>query len=477
MVTTKTESQPGTYHFGQIGRRQVVADFSGGQITSDGGLVLVAQLNRHYHITERFAECFEDHREPKRVQHALSDLIAQRVYGLVQGYEDLNDHDSLRTDLMFGIAVGKMASQHLRCAPLAGKSTLNRLEQAPSPKDINSSDRYLRVAVKPRAIEQLLIDLFFDLSGPAPKSIFIDMDVTDDSVHGQQEQAFFNGYYNHECYAPLLIFCGHHLLSAKLRPSNVDPAAGALEELQRIVPQIQQRWSNTQIIVRGDSAYARDEIMSWCEHHNVDYVLGLASNERLQRMTCELENKAQAEFERCQTVEPPLRPTPWFRSLHYRTLDSWSRYRRVVCKLTYDADGVNRRFVVTSLPAHQVIPSSLYTDYYCPRGDMENRIKEHQLDLFSDRTSAHAFDSNQLRLWFSSLAYVLMQALRQHCLGRTEFATAQRAHHSCQTAEVRGTNTYQRSPGSDCYQQCLSLPNSFCYCLQKIAVPVQYKLS
>lgn len=425
MLPTKIESQPGTYHFGQLGHRQVIADFSGGQITSDGGLVLIAQFDQHYRITERFARCFEDHRDPKRVQHSLNDLIAQRVYGLVQGYEDLNDHDCLRTDPMFGIAVGKLESQHPRCAPLAGKSTLNRLEQAKSPNDISSKDRYLRIALKPQAIEQLLIDLFFDLSAPAPGRIFVDMDVTDDPVHGQQEQAFFNGYYDHECYAPLLIFCGHHLLAAKLRPSNVDPAAGALEELQRIIPQIQQRWSKTQIIVRGDSAYARDEIMSWCEEHSVDYVLGLSSNERLQRMTGELESKALAEFDRCQTVEPPLRPTPWFRSLHYRTLDSWNRYRRVVCKLTYDADGAKRRFVVTSLPSHQVIPSSLYTDYYCPRGDMENRIKEHQLDLFSDRTSAHAFDSNQLRLWFSSLAYVLMQALRQHCLSQTEFATAQ----------------------------------------------------
>ena len=321
MVPTKIESQPRTYHFGQLGRRQIVADFSGGQITSDGGLFLIAQLDRHYRITRRFAQCFEDHRDPKRVQHSLDDLIAQRVYGLVQGYEDLNDHDCLRADPMFGIAVGKLESQHPRCAPLAGKSTLNRLEQAPSPKNISSQDRYLRVAVKPRAIEQLLIDLFFDLSGPAPRRIFIDMDVTDDSVHGQQEQAFFNGYYSHECYAPLLIFCGHHLLAAKLRPSNVDPAAGALEELQRIIPQIQQRWSKTQIIVRGDSAYARDELMSWCEEHNVDYVLGLPSNERLQRMTHDLEGKAKVEFERCQTVEPPLRHTPWFRSLQRAHLE------------------------------------------------------------------------------------------------------------------------------------------------------------
>lgn len=423
--TSTTNSNPTTYHFGQLGRRQVVADFNGGHITSDGGVALIAQIDRHFRITTRFAQCFEDHRDRKRVQHSLDDLIAQRIYGLVQGYQDLNDHDQLRTDPMFGIAVGKLESQHPRCAPLAGKSTLNRLEQAPSPEDIHQKDRYVRIAIKSQAIEQLLIDLFLDLSGPAPRRVFIDMDVTDDPVHGQQEQTFFNGYYDHECYAPLLIFCGHHLLAAKLRPSNVDPAAGALEELQRIIPQIQKRWPKTQIIVRGDSAYARDEIMSWCKKYGVDYVLGFASNERLRRMTYDLERKAKAEFERCQTVEPPLRPTPWFRSLNYRTLDSWSQYRRVVCKLTYDTNGVKRRFVVTSLPTHQVIPSSLYTDYYCPRGDMENRIKEHQLDLFSDRTSTHTFDANQLRLWFSSLAYVLMQALRQHCLVKTELATAQ----------------------------------------------------
>lgn len=425
MVPTKTECKPGTYHFGQLERRQVIADFSGGQITSDGGLILIAQLDQHYRITERFAQCFEDHRDQKRVQHSLKDLMAQRVYGLVQGYQDLNDHDDLRCDQMFGIAVGKLESQHLRCAPLAGKSTLNRLEQAFNPEDMSSLDRYVRIALKSQSVEQLFIDLFFDLSSPAPKVLFIDMDVTDDPVHGQQEQAFFNSYYDHECYAPLLIFCGHHLLAAKLRPANVDPAAGALEELQRIIPQIQKRWSKTQIIVRGDSAYARDEIMSWCEQNGMDYVLGFASNERLQRMTHDLESKALAEFDRCQTVDPPLRPTPWFRSLNYRTLDSWSRTRRVVCKLTYDANGANRRFVVTSLPAHQIIPSKLYTDYYCPRGNMENRIKEHQLELFSSSTSAHAFDSNQLRLWFSSLAYVLMQALRQHCLVNTELATAQ----------------------------------------------------
>jgi hypothetical protein len=292
-------------------------------------------------------------------------------------------------------------------------------------------------------LEQVFLDLFFVLCDNPPRRLFIDLDVTDDPVHGQQAMAFFNRYYDSVCYAPLYIFAGGHLLAAKLRPSNVDPAAGALDELRRILPQIRQRWPQVQLIVRGDSAYARDDIMSWCEARKIDYVFGLAGNERLVRMTLPWQHKAQAQYQQphqrlvhtlesyfqteSQSSEVPqlLVPEVWYQSLHYRTLDSWSRTRRVVCKLSYDANGPHPRFVVTSIPVSKVIPSQLYTEYYCPRGDMENRIKEQQLDLFSDRTSTHEFDSNQLRLWFSSLAYVLLQALRQHCLHQTELATAQ----------------------------------------------------
>ena len=294
-------------------------------------------------------------------------------------------------------------------------------------------------------MESLLVKVFIEQNAREPKQIILDMDVSDDPLHGTQEQGFFNGYYDHECYAPLFIFCGRHLLAAKLRPSNVDAADGALEELQRIIAQIRSDWAEVVIIVRGDSAYGRDEIMSWCESQaNVEYVLAYPSNERLQRFTWGVEQRAKAAYEQQRqqiacTLEPLMAtssdlnseldalvpPQVWYQSFHYRTIDSWSCARRVVCKVTYDGNGVHRHFVVTSLSTAQVSAGKLHADYYCPRGEMENRIKEHQLDLFSDRTSTHEFESNQLRLWFSSFAYVVMQALRQHALAHTELADAQ----------------------------------------------------
>lgn len=445
MTPTKTECSAKTYAFGQLERRQVVADFSGGQITTDGGLILVSQVDQHYRISERLAACFADGRNPARVQHDLSDLIAQRLYGLVQGYEDLNDHDELRHEPMFGIAVGKLESGHTRCAPLAGKSTLNRLEQAMHLAGNLSEQRYVKFSLNPEAIERLLVELFVEQMGSAPKQMIVDLDVTDDPVHGEQEQAFFNGYYDHECYAPLLIFCGRHLLCAKLRASNVDPAAGALPELQRIIAQIRTYWPHTRMIVRGDSAYGREEILSWCESEpNVEYVIAYPSNARLRTLTGGLEQRAKAAYEQHRqqvetTLEPlfafqenlkaeldsVVPPQVWYQSVNYRTEESWSRPRRLVCKLTYDATGAHRHFVVTSIPTQQVSAGKLHQDYYCPRGEMENRIKEHQLDLFSDRTSTHEFESNQLRLWFSSFAYILMQTLRQQALAHTELADAQ----------------------------------------------------
>lgn len=445
MTPTKTECSAETYQFGQLDRRQVVADFSGGQITSEGGLILVAQIDRHYRISERVAECFEDQREPSRVQHEVQDLVAQRLYGLVQGYEDLNDHEQLRHDPMFGIAVGKLESEHRRCAPLAGKSTLNRLEQAMHVAGDLSAERYVKFSLNPAKMESLLVEMFIEQYGEEPKNIILDLDVSDDPVHGTQEQAFFNGYYDHECYAPLFIFCGRHLLAAKLRPSNVDPAAGALEELNRIVAQIRRQWQEVVIIVRGDSAYGREDIMSWCEAQaKVEYVLAYSSNERLGKFTWGIEQRAKATYEQQRQeiasnlealVASPaalkaeldvlVPPQVWYQSFPYRTINSWSCERRVVCKLTYDGNGARRHFVVTSFSKQQLSPGKLHADYYCPRGEMENRIKEHQLDLFSDRTSTHEFESNQLRLWFSSFAYVLMQSIRQQALVGTEFADAQ----------------------------------------------------
>jgi hypothetical protein len=443
MTPMKTECSAESYAFGQLDRRPVIADFSGGQITSDGGLILIAEVDRYYRISEQFAACFSDQRDPSRIQHQLSNLIAQRLYGLVQGYEDLNDHEELRHDPLFGIAVGKLESHHARCAPLAGKSTLNRLEQALHVATDLGQERYVKFTVNPEAIEHLFVQLFIAQTQTPPRQIILDMDVTDDPVHGSQEQAAFNGYYDHECYTPLLIYCGRHLLAAQLRPANVDPAAGALTQLQRIIAQIRAQWKEVVILVRGDSAYSRDDILSWCETQvNVEYVLAHASNARLRQLTAGLEQRAKAAYDEHRQqvaltldavganllqaeLDALVPPQVFYQSLDYRTQNSWRWARRLVCKLTYGAQGAHRHFVVTSYPAAQISPGKLHQDYYCPRGEMENRIKEHQLDLFSDRTSTHEFESNQLRLWFSSMAYVLMQAFRQNLLVKTELADAQ----------------------------------------------------
>ncbi len=445
MAPTQTECNLPSYEFGRLNQRKIVANFSGGELSSDGGLLLIREIDQLYRISERLSECFTDHRDGSRVQHELKTLLGQRLYGLVQGYEDVNDHDDLRHERLFGVVLGQLESQHPRCAPLAGKSTLNRLEQAMHvPRDLSDS-RYVKLSLDPAAIEALLVELFIEQLEGEPKQIILDMDVTDDPTHGTQEGSAFNGYYRHDCYTPLLIFSGRHLLSAKLRPANVDPAAGALEELQRIVAQIRGHWPKVKILVRGDSAYSRDDIMLWCEGEaQVDFVFAHSSNERLRQLTWGLEQRAKAVYEAqrqtvAATLEPLLEqsaseleaelnrlvpPQVWHQSLSYATLKSWSCERRVICKLTYDGNGPRRHFVVTSLTAQQAHPAHLHRDYYCPRGEMENRIKEHQLDLFSDRTSTHDFESNQLRLWFSSFAYVLMQALRLKALAKTELADA-----------------------------------------------------
>ena len=418
--------RPQPLGFGRLEGKSVEADFSGGAITSDAGLLLVKQVDRRFGMTEKFARCFDDRRVAERVEHSVEQMVAQRTYALVQGYEDLNDHDQLRHDPMFGIALDKLSSRHPRNTALAGKSTLNRLELGASRKEAKEgTDRYVKVVADLKAMEQVFVDLFFEQMGDSPRRLILDFDVTDDPTHGSQELSAFNGYYRCDCYAPLYVFCGHQLLSAKLRASNVDPAAGALEELQRLVPLLRQRWPSIEIIVRGDSAYSRDDIMSWCESNGVDYVFGYASNSRLQRRTHQLELKAKENYEYYQEVDPSYEPPPLYRTVYYRTLKSWKCFRRLVCQLSYDKHGVHRRFVVTSIPASKVAPRKLYRQLYVKRGEMENRLKEQQLGLFADRTSSHGFESNQLRLYFSSLAYVLMQAMRQTVLAKTEMAKAQ----------------------------------------------------
>ena len=393
--------------------RQVVAAFDGGEVTSDAGGLLLGATDRAIDLTERFAACFDDRRVQTQVEHSVQVMVAQRVFGLALGYEDLIDHDQLRHDPVLAMLAGKLTARRTDCAPLAGKSTLNRLEHAPS-----EPNRYHKIGHDPAAIEGLFVALFLEAHKTPPKELILDLDATDDPLHGDQQGRFFHGYYDCYCYLPLYVFCGRHLLAAKLRRSNIDAPAGAVEEVARIVAQIRARWPRVRILLRADSGFARDDLMAWCEANGVDYVFGLARNQRLigaiadDLVAAELESLAQG------------RPARRFAELAWRTLDSWSRERRVVAKAEHLPKGPNPRFIVTSLPASAIDARALYEDVYCARGDVENRIKEQQLDLFADRTSAATMRANQLRLWFASFAYVLLEALRRIGLRHTQFAVA-----------------------------------------------------
>ncbi|QYX32988.1 IS1380 family transposase [Sphaerospermopsis torques-reginae] len=445
MTQVSTDCTPKQFKFEREKTRPVVVNFQGGKVTSDAGLSLIAEIDRKLQITARLAQCFQDYRQPNKRQHSIEDLIAQRIYGLIMGYEDLNDHEELRHDPMFAIAVGKRIGQEKEPVTLASKSTLNRLEHCPLNIEQGAESRYHRIGHSTAEIEKLFVKIFLESYSSEPKQIILDLDVTDDLVHGNQEQVFFNTYYGAYCYAPLYIFCGKHLLAAKLRASNVDPAEGALSELQRVIKQIRTEWKNVEIFVRGDSAYSREDIMNWCElQRGVEYVFGMPQNSRLIKMTKNTQNQAQQEFEQklfkvvsfLETLFTPdvqlkemasqlIDNSIWYRSINYQTITSCSHPRRVVAKVEHGSNGTNVRFVVTSIPTNKIPPGELYTQKYCPRGEMENRFKEQQLELFSDRTSTHTFAGNQLRLWFSSIAYVLMNALRNKCLVKTELKNAQ----------------------------------------------------
>jgi hypothetical protein len=393
--------------------RRVVAAFDGGQMTSDAGALLLGATDRAIDLVGRFAACFEDGRAQAQVEHTVQAMVTQRVFGIALGYEDLIDHDQLRHDPVLAALTGKLEAKRTNCAPLAGKSTLNRLEHAPS-----GPSRYHKIGHDSAAIEGLFVELFLDAHDTPPKEIILDLDATDNPVHGHQEGRFFHGYYDGYGYLPLYVFCGRHLLAAKLRRSNIDAAAGAVEEIERLVAQIRIRWPEVGIVLRADSGFAREELMTWCEENRVDYVFGLARNQRLVgAIAAEL---AAAETESLARGEPARR----FADFAWRTRDSWSRERRVVAKAEHLPNGANPRFVVTSLPTDQIAARPLYEDVYCARGEVENRIKEQQLDLFADRTSAATMRANQLRLWFASFAYVLLEALRRIALRHTQFATA-----------------------------------------------------
>jgi hypothetical protein len=420
----KTECTAGQLEFHGLGRRAMVGEFNGGKISSDSGGLLLREVEQRTHILKRLAGCFVDYRNPDQIEHTVDTLIKQRVMGLALGYEDLNDHDALRQDPLLALlsdvadptGQDRRRAQDKGCA-LAGKSTLNRLELTPF--DADAGSRYKKVVASPAAMDELLADLFVEAHDSAPEQIIVDVDATDDPLHGHQEGRFFHGYYRHYCYLPLYIFCGEHLLCARLRQADQDGAAGTHEELARIIGRIRLSWPQTRIIVRGDSGFCREDLMVWCEAHGVDYVLGLAKNSRLKAaITTEL---AEAKVQ----YEASLQAARVFKDFRYQTRKSWSCERRVIGKAEHLAKGENPRFVVTTLSAEEWDARSLYEDLYCARGDMENRIKEQQLALFADRTSTHEMRSNQLRLYFSSFAYVLMQTLRRLGLNGTFMARAQ----------------------------------------------------
>ena len=401
----------------------MVARFNGWKITSAGGGLLLREVERRTGILRQFAGCFRDERRESCIEHSVEELIRQRVYALALGYEDLNDHDELREDFLLATLVEKedpsgesRQQERDRGKPLAGKSTLNRLELYSEGKQ---KDRYKKIAVDGEAVERFLVQMFLESRRAVPEQIVLDLDATDDPLHGQQEGRFFHGYYNCYCYLPLYIFCDGFPVHAQLRPSNIDASQGAVEALKRIVGQIREQWPQVKILIRGDSGFAREKIMAWCEANGVDYVLGLAKNPRLIREIQEQREQVQQQYEQTQVS------TRVFAEFEYRTLKTWSRARRVVAKAEHLAKGSNPRFVVTSLSAQQWEGRGLYEEIDCARGDVENRIKEQQLALFADRTSSTKMKANQLRLWFSTVAYLLLHQLRRVGLKGTALAKAQ----------------------------------------------------
>jgi hypothetical protein len=425
-------TQEATYlDFPALGTREVKAAFDGGDISSDGGALLLRQVERATGILRQFAACFADHRDPELIEHPIEHLIAQRVYALALGYEDLNDHDDLRHDPLLATVVGKLDPKGTsrrrpsdRGKALAGKSTLNRIELTPVGAD--RADRYKKVTCSTKRVDDLFVELFLQPHARPPESIVLDLDATDDPTHGHQLGRSFHAYYKGYCYLPLYIFCGDQLLCARLRPADIDAPAGALKQLRRIIGQIRRAWPGVKILIRGDSGFCREPIMAWCEANGVDFLFGLAKNTRLLKMIAEPMKQAEEEYRRTEEAARV------FTELRYQTLESWARPRRVVAKAEHLKKGANPRFVVTSVDVDRREARALYEEDYCGRGEMENRIKEQQLHLFADRTSCRTMRANQIRLFFSSVAYVLLEALRRLGLSGTEMAEAQ-----CQTIRLK----------------------------------------
>jgi hypothetical protein len=403
-----TECIQETFAFTAHFSRRVEAEFTAGQVSSDGGALLLREVDRRIDLVKRLAGCFLDGRSPLLVKHQVSEMLAQRIYGLALGYEDLNDHDELRRDPLLGLLSGKRQLEE----ELAGKSTLNRLELA------GRTTRYHKISYSAEAMDRLLVDLYLESHNSPPEQIVLDLDATDIPLYGHQPERFFHGYYDSYCYLPLYLFAGDQVLCARLRPANQDAAAGAVQEVSRIVEQIRQRWAEVKIVLRADSGFYREELMAWCESHHVDYVFGLARNQRLGKIIgAQMHQARMLHHSTGQAARV-------FTEFSYQTRKSWSRSRRVVAKAEYLDKGENPRFIVTSMTAEQWAAQELYEDAYCARGEMENRIKE-QMCLFADRLSTDQMQANQLRLYFSAMAYTLMEALRRLGLKGTEWAQAQ----------------------------------------------------
>ncbi len=408
----------------ELGRRRVEADFSGGQISSDGGGLLLREVDRRLHLTERLSACFADHRNPELIEHSVDELWRQRAYGLALGYEDLNDHDELSRDPLLATLVGKSDPSGVRRRhrkdkglPLASASTLGRIER--TRESASKDSRYEKVVCDFDALRDVFTQVFIERFDEEPVYLILDLDPSDITLHGQQEQRFYHGYYGNYCYLPMYLFCGEYPLAVKLRPSDIDGAKGAAEMLAPVVEQLRSAWPDVAILIRGDSGFAREKLMSWCEQNDLDYLFGLARNKRLvAKLTKQMEQARRKHLETGASAR-------CFRSFSYRTLDSWSRSRRVVGKAEHLDKGANPRFVVTSLPNRFLEKRYVYEDLYCARGEMENRIKEEQLDLFGDRTSCHTFRGNEVRLWLTATAHLLVVGLRELGLAGTDLARAQ----------------------------------------------------
>lgn len=430
-LASKTDCKEQGLLFPELSAKVVVVDFQAGHVSSDGGAVLLGRLDRSYGYLKRFLRCFVDHRDPELIEHELLELLRQRIYGLALGYEDLNDHDRLSADPLLATVCGKRdplggnrQREQDRGKALAGKSTLNRLELTLA--EATAAERYKKIVAEPAAIERYFIAEYVRSLAPETTSVVLDLDATDDPLHGQQEGRFFHGYYRDYCYLPLYIFSGHWPVLAWLRTSKRDASSGALEKVATIVSALRERFPRIQIRLRGDSGFCRDELMSWCEDHGVSYVFGVARNPVLERELTTALDQARARSEAQDGV-----PARIFVEFPYAA-KTWERRRRVIGKAEWTQGGPNPRFVITNLSAEEVAPQPLYELDYCGRGDMENRIKEQQLDLYADRTSTATLRANQLRLWFSTLAYLLINQLRTVGLAGTDLARA-----TCGTIRLR----------------------------------------